>query len=540
MAPERHLPRPQVVRTRWLLQLMLPTVVGGLAIFALVTVLGKLGLVVLFFFLLPACATVITEFRRRHNNPRLLILVGSLAFIYFGLVTGLELLTHGPATPEYIVVTTTLTLAVLFGFVRSYSEGYLERRFGLRDTPAQKAVEAYTATLRQEIDLGRLRNGLLTTLVAAVRPYSAALWVVGAQDEGDTGGVVAVSSDDPFLTYALQHPSIVELRRLRLDTPLVETLRQQAVEIVLPLASQGELLGLLTLGPRLDRPVYSAEDRDLLVGLARQVAPALRVAQLVLIEKKQARERERIELELHTARTIQQTFLPKSTPALDGWALTEYYQPAREVGGDFYDFLTLPAGKLGLVIGDVTGKGIPAALMMTAARTMIRSVAQQVASPGNVLAQVNELLREDIPPGMFVTCFYAILNPADGRLRYANAGQDLPALRRSDGTVGELRATGMPLGLFPSMSYQEEEATLAARDLVLFYSDGLVEAHDPERAMFGLPRLQSLLGQAAVADGQVLIERLKQALLTFAGAGWEQEDDITLVALHRLAGENQS
>jgi len=155
-----------------------------------------------------------------------------------------------------------------------------------------------------------------------------------------------------------------------------------------------------------------------------------------------------------------------------------------------------------------------------------------------VLAQVNELLLEDIPPGMFVTCFYAILDPADGRLRYANAGQDLPALRRGDGTVGDLRATGVPLGLFPGTSYQEA-ATLAARDLVLFYSDGLIEAHNPERAMFGLPRLQSLLAEDAAADGPALLDRLKLALLTFAGAGWEQEDDVTLVALHRLAGENQ-
>jgi serine phosphatase RsbU (regulator of sigma subunit) len=178
--------------------------------------------------------------------------------------------------------------------------------------------------------------------------------------------------------------------------------------------------------------------------------------------------------------------------------------------------------------------------MMTAARTMIRSVAQQVAPPGAVQAEVNELLREDIPEGMFVTCFYAILDPASGRLRYANAGQDLPALRRAAGDVGELRATGVPLGLFPAMSYEEGEATLAAGDLLLFYSDGLVEAHDPERRMFGLPRLQSLLAQDVASDGPDLLARLQQALATFTGTAWEQEDDITLVALQRLTSESRA
>jgi serine phosphatase RsbU (regulator of sigma subunit) len=138
---------------------------------------------------------------------------------------------------------------------------------------------------------------------------------------------------------------------------------------------------------------------------------------------------------------------------------------------------------------------------------------------------------------MFVTCFYAVLDPPSGRMRYANAGQDLPALRRVNGDVGELRATGVPLGLFPAMVYQEGEATLAAGDLLLFYSDGLVEAHDPERQMFGLPRLQSLLAQDVAPDGPGLIARLQQALVAFAGTGWEQEDDITLVTLHRLASE---
>ena len=147
------------------------------------------------------------------------------------------------------------------------------------------------------------------------------------------------------------------------------------------------------------------------------------------------------------------------TPELDGWQLATYYEPAREVGGDFYDFLELEDGRLGLVVGDATGKGMPAALVMASVRSMLRAVAQTSDSPGDVLGRVNDALATDIPPNTFVTCFYAILDPNGGHLVYANAGHDLPYLHR-DGDTEELRARGMPLGLIPGMGYEEKETTL--------------------------------------------------------------------------------
>src|SRR5213078_4031834 len=137
--------------------------------------------------------------------------------------------------------------------------------------------------------------------------------------------------------------------------------------------------------------------------------------------QEQVRERERIEQELRTARAIQHAFLPKDVPTLPGWRFAPYYQPAREVGGDFYDFLPFADGRLGLVIGDVSGKGIPAALVMTATRTMLRTAAQETASPSEVFARANELLYAEIPSKMFVTCFYAVLDTTNGLLIYANA-----------------------------------------------------------------------------------------------------------------------
>jgi predicted ester cyclase len=248
----------------------------------------------------------------------------------------------------------------------------------------------------------------------------------------------------------------------------------------------------------------------------------------------EAKERERIEQELQVARQIQRALLPEATPELDGWELTTYYEPAREVGGDFYDFLELEDGRLGLVVGDATGKGMPAALVMATTRGMLRAVVQSVESPGEVLARVNEALVAEIPPNMFVTCLYAILDPKSGSLSYANAGHDLPYLRRHYGEgAHELRAAGMPLGMMPEMSYEEKETSLGEGDRVLFYSDGLVEAHDPKREMFGFPRLQRLVAEHA-EEGS-LEDFLMEELYSFTGEGWEQEDDITLLTLQRPA-----
>jgi predicted ester cyclase len=241
-------------------------------------------------------------------------------------------------------------------------------------------------------------------------------------------------------------------------------------------------------------------------------------------------ERERIEQELQLARSIQQASLPKEVPSLQGWQINPYYHPAREVGGDFYDFHLLSEQRLGVVVGDATGKGVPAALVMASACSMLRALAQASNSPGEVLRRVNDALVTDIPPNMFVTCFYAILDPKSGTLKYANAGHDLPYLWRG-GDAHELRATGMPLGLMAGMSYEQKEMELDCGQGVFFYSDGLVEAHDPKGEMFGFPRLRAHVAERG--EESTLEDSLLEELYSFVGEGWEQEDDITLLTLRR-------
>jgi serine phosphatase RsbU (regulator of sigma subunit) len=250
----------------------------------------------------------------------------------------------------------------------------------------------------------------------------------------------------------------------------------------------------------------------------------LQAAQATLVEK------ERLERELELARQLQQSILPHEFPNLPGFSCTARSRPARVVGGDFYDVLHLPDGRLGLIVGDVAGKGMPAAFIMATTRSFLRATAQQWVSPGRVLEQVNDLLCPDMPHGMFVTCLCAVLDVGSGRLHYANAGQTLP-YRLMDGRVIELEATGMPLGLVVGTRYDEKETTIAPGESLVCYTDGIVEAHNPQRQMFGFPRLEALV--ASHGGGPALIEFLLADLEAFTGTEWEQEDDVTLVVLQR-------
>jgi serine phosphatase RsbU (regulator of sigma subunit) len=281
---------------------------------------------------------------------------------------------------------------------------------------------------------------------------------------------------------------------------------------------------------------FQAGDLKLLNTIALQTAPAIEIAHL----HQKDLENARLERDLQTAFQVQSSMLPNRTPDFKGWQLAAFWQPARIVSGDLYDFIPFAGGKLGLVVADVTDKGVPAALLMANARSVLRGAAANagrngVVSPGKLLARVNNVLSEEMPMDMFVTCLLVIVDRRNGTIRYANAGHNPPYLRSAK-EVRELRATGLPLGIFPNMVYEEKEAWLEPGDSLLLYSDGLTEAHAQDGDMFGFPRLNSLLSSSGQnqLEGEALIQFLMVQLGDFTGPGWEQEDDITMVAAKRL------
>lgn len=252
----------------------------------------------------------------------------------------------------------------------------------------------------------------------------------------------------------------------------------------------------------------------------------LQEAQAQLLEK------QRLEVELQTAYRIQQRFLPKALPDLPNWRVEAYWQPALVVSGDFYDFISFPDRRLGIVVGDVAGKGVPAALIMATTHSMLRTAAEIYATPSAILQRVNDLLVEQIEPLMFVTCCFCVLDPANGSLTYANAGHLPPYQQTAQGAI-ELRATGLPLGLMPGIRYEEKEAQLQLGDNLILYSDGLIEAHSPKGEMFGFPRFRQALTRHV--NCHELIAHLTTRLSTFTESSGNQEDDVTLVALQQIS-----
>jgi serine phosphatase RsbU (regulator of sigma subunit)/anti-sigma regulatory factor (Ser/Thr protein kinase) len=379
---------------------------------------------------------------------------------------------------------------------------------------------ALIESLRRSVGRGRVAPVEAETS-PATRPDATAV---------PAGPAIEINPSDPLFAYLQGAATVVDVDRITLESAALTELRASGVKVIVPLVTQGELIGALYLGPRLSDQDYSTDDRKLLSTLAAQAAPAIRVAQLVREQAVEIQARERLEQEMRVATLIQQQFLPRELPELAGWQVAAYYGPARAVGGDFYDFIPLPDGRIGIVVGDVTDKGVPAALIMARTQSVLRGEAPRLIEPSEVLRRVNEILVDEMPTRMFVTCLYGVLDPETGRFDYANAGHNPPYARTADGVV-ELRATGMPLGLLPDMTYDAREATLAADQSIVLYSDGIVEAHSPDGELFGFPRLRELM--ADDLGGHEIIDAILEQVHAFTGRDWEQEDDITMVALRR-------
>lgn len=438
----------------------------------------------------------------------------------------------GGTTPLAVALS-TLGTTMLFNPLRNRVQVFVDRRFFRTRYDAARTLAAFSEELRDVLELEHVHDLLISAVRQTVHPESVELC---SCHQAGTLTPILVSDDDPLRSALLISrngflvPSANELSSgTVVNSPALQSLQQKNVALAVPLVSQGELVGVLNLGRRLSGQPYSLEDRRLLTTLADQTAPALRVAQLALVQREEALERQRMDQEMRIARMIQHTFLPREHLPTPGWAVEAYYAPARAVGGDFYDYFLLDDGRLGIVTGDVTDKGVPAALVMTATRTLMRSIALQGLPPGQVLARANNLLDPDIPVNMFVTCLYLLIEPDTGRVQFANAGHNLPYVRRGNQVV-ELRATGMPLGLMPDFCYEEGQAQLLPGDCLLLYSDGLVEAHNFQGEMYGYPRLKETL--AGLPDPTRIIEKLLEVFSIFTGQGWEQEDDVTLLSIY--------
>jgi sigma-B regulation protein RsbU (phosphoserine phosphatase) len=289
--------------------------------------------------------------------------------------------------------------------------------------------------------------------------------------------------------------------------------------VAIPLHADGKLIGVFTAShPELD--AFPSEQLRLLQALCSHVAVAVHNARRFQQERS---EREEMSREANEARKIQEALLPRSSPYIPGFAASGLSTPAGAVGGDWYDFIPFDDGRWGLVLADVSGKGTAAALLMSATRGMLRSLAT-ACCPSDVLTKLNQLLVNDFPSGRFVTMLYAVLDPANRTLRFASAGHLRPLLVENSGAHFLDTERGMPLGI-GSGGYSEAQVQLAPGSRLLFYSDGITEATNPEGDEYGAERLEKHFRQTNASAESILKD-----VRSFAnGAGLHDDATVILV-----------
>jgi sigma-B regulation protein RsbU (phosphoserine phosphatase) len=348
-------------------------------------------------------------------------------------------------------------------------------------------------------------------------------------DDSVSEMVHVFDESDPLL-LALREKTrptpFTDFRMVEHISPFFKELEALQTFLVVPLISQKDLVGCIGLSKKTTRFRYSYEDITLLDVLANQMVVAMNNARLY----QESLEKQRLEEELNLARQIQIGLLPKTCPRAETFEFSAFMQPARLVGGDYYDFLRIDSGSIGVAIADASGKGIPAALLMSLVHASLRAEVRNKLSPQAVISSVNQLIHASTTSEKFATMFYGELDPREMKLCYCNAGHNYPLVVHGDGQVESLEKGGLILGAFPEAAYEAGEVVLRKNDTLFFYSDGLTENFNSNDEEFGEERLLSLLVENRFLGAEELKEKVMQTAVDFAG-GHPAYDDLTIVVL---------
>ena len=417
---------------------------------------------------------------------------------------------------------------------------------GLTTTDKLRMLLDITKKISRSLDLQEVLNQVMDTLDSLI-PYDAAgIFVVECADEGEVAG-----GEEPcvFKAEAVRGYDIEELSNLHLklgegfighvaltaepiispdvrnDPIYINARRETRSEMVAPIISNTEVIGVFDLeSDQLN--AYSDDDLQVLLLLASQVA--------IIIEKvmlhEQLIEKKRLEGQLEVARQVQLELLPARDPELEGYDISAYNYPTEEVSGDYYDWVKIFDDQIGLVIADVSGKGVPAALLMAFLRASLRAATHIGYSPHVSMAKVNYLLWESIERNQFVTAFYGILDATNKTLSYTNAGHNPPLLLDKDGNAKFIDKGSLPLGMFRETRYHEYYLTTEPGDVLLLYTDGVTEAQNSQGEEFGRARL----AEAARANQQLsardLITAVKDEVMEWTD-GIGATDDVTFFVI---------
>ena len=424
----------------------------------------------------------------------------------------------------------------LFEFLRRRLQTPIDRLFFRDKLSYQSALLAMSETITGELDLGRIADYLTANIAATMRLERASLWVRdregwlerrGRRDDRLSSG----ASLRPFLRREGKPVVLEELRHHFVDAESREfqaRLQQEGFQLVVPLVYRERLMGILALKEKLSGERFDREDEALLTTLANQSALAIETALLHDEMTRQAEWRRDLEI----ARDIQASLLPRSVPIVPGFSFLGGSLPAKVVGGDFYDFIPFEDRRLGVVIGDVSGKSVPASLLMVASKEIVYSRALTTQDPGALFRESNRRIYS-IKRRMFVSLGYFLLDPEAMSLRYAIGGQPMPILVRSgDGGPCLLEAPEhrLPLGALREVPYDTRELFLRRGDLIFFYTDGFTEAMDADMNPFGEERLMESVERHRSEPLDDVIRGLLSDVRDHV-RGADQYDDMTFLLL---------
>ena len=390
---------------------------------------------------------------------------------------------------------------------------WIDRRFFREAYNAEQILGELSEQVRGILD----RESLLETVC---RRISESLHV---------DRIAVLLRQDGFFRPALAtgYPAPLEIAVPGDSEPGADALARMDSRLLLPLPSRKELLGYISLGPKKSEEPYTPSDSRLLRTVAAQTGLALENSRLSEAIAAEIAQRETLHREIEIAREVQQRLFPQSLPEVAALHYAGHCRPARGVGGDYYDFLALASGRLGLAIADISGKGIPAALLMASLQASVRGQSQAGGNVAELMTQVNRLVYDASPENRYATFFYAQFDPATRRLVYTNGGHNAPILLRGR-EVLRLETGGPVVGLFRASRYEQEEIQLLAGDLLVLYTDGISEAENPREEEWGEPALIESASACRELPPNEMISRIMQAADAFA-AGAPQHDDMTLV-----------
>ena len=494
---------------------------------------------------------------------------GTLAGIYgiFVLVSNLAFGGLEFAKSPVFPLVFLLAIVFLFNPIRNRVQRFIDRVFYRLEYDYQDTVQQIGEALRSLLKLEDIGESIMTFALQPMFVDSGAVMILNRQktaydcliqsgvpeEKKNNWNSVEVLNGD-----AEQPPSEVECLTLALDEPFIrkmalqkktttvydiqedrffesdrseclKTFDQLGATLVVPLIYEDQLIGMISLGRKKSGKFYRREDINLLNTLANQAAVAIENARMV----EEVVEKERMEEELSIARDLQVSMLPATCPQINGFEIAAFSVSAREVGGDFYDFIEMGEEKAGFVIGDVTGKSVSGALVMSASRSVFRMLSEEELDVSESMMRANRRLKKDVKTGMFVALLYAVLSSQDQTMRLCSAGQTQPVLLSAKTAIAalvETKGDTFPLGILDDAEYEETQLKLEPGDKLVFYTDGIVEAMNGQEEMFGFDRLLDVVKNSKTMTAETLLEEIKNEVDEFAGNA-PQHDDITIIVV---------